>query len=99
MTATAEQQPQWVNSAAVADFEAVSGLIVRARDGHRMILRGMQRLFGASLIVSVAVLWILPYGTGGTAELLCKLAVTLVLAFAGAALWQAGSPKPRLSAL
>ncbi|MEP4195363.1 MAG: hypothetical protein ABJL99_06970 [Aliishimia sp.] len=75
-------------------FNTSQSVTLRATGGQRLILRAIQRLLGASFSIAALFLWLLPVGNGGTAEILCKLMVTLVLGFSGAALWQAGTPTP-----
>ena len=68
--------------------------MLRASNGERLMLRGAQRFLGVSLSVAALAMWLIPIGAGGTAELLSKIMFTLVLGFAGAAFWQAGTPRP-----
>lgn len=74
---------------------AHDAVLLRATGGQRFIKRTLQRLLGASLSVAAVGLWLLPIGDGSTTEVLCKLMVSIVLGFTGAAFWQAGSPRPR----
>jgi hypothetical protein len=80
--------------APVADFDTSGPVMLRTRGGRRFLVRASQRFLGVSLSVAALGLWLVPVGAGGTAEVLSKLMVTLLLGFAGAALWQAGSPRP-----
>lgn len=78
--------------------QSIGPVLLRARGGRRgsqrAILRAVQRLLGASLSIAALGLWVVPVGAGGTAEMLSKIMITLVLGFAGAALWQSGAPTP-----
>lgn len=77
-----------------SEFETTGPVLLRARSGHRLFLRTAQRMCGASLSTAALGLWLVPVGAGSTAEVLSKIMITLVLGFAGAALWQSGAPTP-----
>lgn len=70
-------------------------VVLNVRDGRRAIVRGAQRLFGASLCFATLGLWMFDAGYGDPAEILSKLMVSIVMLFSGAALWQAGAPVSR----
>lgn len=72
----------------------IPDVTLRARDGVPFLVRTAQRFAGVSLSVAAVTLMIFPFGAGSTTEILCKMMVAIVLGFAGAALYQAGSPVP-----
>lgn len=65
---------------------------LNARDGMPSVIRVVQRFGGVAMSVAGLALLVLPFGASSTTEILCKIMVALVFGFAGAALWQAGSP-------
>ena len=67
---------------------------VRIRDGVPWAVRTLQRFGGAACSAAGLALLLFPFGAVSTTEILCKLMVALILGFVGAALWQAGTPKP-----
>jgi hypothetical protein len=77
-----------------SEFDSAGPVMLKARGGRRMMLRTAQRLLGASATIAALALWLFPVGAGGTAEVLSKVMITLVLGFIGAALWQSGSLAP-----
>ncbi len=80
--------------APVADFDTKGPVMLRTRGGRRYWMRAVQRFLGVSLSVAALGLWLVPVGAGGSAEVLSKLMVTVLLGFVGAALWQSGAPHP-----
>ncbi|TMM54295.1 hypothetical protein [Sulfitobacter sabulilitoris] len=64
---------------------------VGSANGTRMILRGVQRVIGASLVLSVLGLWIAPGSNWESDPLLMKLLMSVVAGLAGVALLQASA--------
>lgn len=93
---TATSQDFWTELAAKgrSDVHLRHAIELRATSGQRFMMRTVQRLFGASLSIAALCLWVLPIGTDSSAEILCKMLVTIILGASGAALWQNGSPLP-----
>ena len=56
------------------------------------MLRAVQKFAGVSLLSASCGMWLIPMEAAGITAILCKIMVTLIMAFVGAALWQAGAP-------
>ncbi|MEW9918542.1 hypothetical protein AB2B41_02925 [Marimonas sp. MJW-29] len=68
---------------------------VRMADGYRMIVRGVQRLLGASLALAALGLWFAPGASWESDVMLFKLILSLTAIFAAVGLLSASSrPAP-----
>lgn len=66
---------------------------VRMLDGGRLMMRGMQRLFGVAFIAVAFGLWLMPGSSFESDLLLFKLLLSIVAGFVGIGLLQSGAPK------
>lgn len=70
------------------NFQSIAPQPARTLDGGRMMLRGVQGLVGAALILSAIGLWFAPGANWGTDLMLMKLLGTAVAGMAGIAFLQ-----------
>ncbi|WP_299292508.1 hypothetical protein [uncultured Tateyamaria sp.] len=63
-----------------------------ALDGHLVLVRVLQKLLGASLVMAAMGLWLQPGAQLETDVLLMKFVLSLVMGFAGLAVFQASWP-------
>ena len=80
-------------AADLINTDATTAQPVRMLDGGRLVLRGIQRLLGASLIVAAFGLWLAPDSSFENDLLLFKLLLSIVLGFMGFGLMQSGAPQ------
>lgn len=64
---------------------------LRLMDNARSLMRLVQRLIGAALVLAALALWALPGASWASDLLLFKLAFSLAMGFSGLALWQMGT--------
>lgn len=80
-------------AANMPETEIATAQPVRMLDGGRLVLRGLQRLFGASFIVVAFGLWLVPDSSFENDLLLFKLLLSIVSGFVGIGLLQSGAPQ------
>jgi len=64
---------------------------VRMPDGGRMVIRGVQCMFGTALVIAAAGLWLVPGSSVESDVVLFKLALSIAAAMSGLGLLQAGA--------
>lgn len=83
MTATAQ----------LPDADLTAPQPVRMLDGGRLVVRGVQRLFGVAFLAVAFGLWLMPGSSFENDLLLFKLLLSIVAGFVGIGLLQSGAPK------
>lgn len=81
------------STAQMPDADLTAAQPVRMLDGGRLMLRGLQRLFGVAFIVVAFGLWLLPGSSFESEMLLFKLLLSIVAGFLGIGLLQSGAPQ------
>ncbi len=71
-----------------ATFDSIAPQSARMLDGSRMVLRGVQGVFGAALLIAAAGLWIAPGASWAQETMLLKLFASILCAMVGLACFQ-----------
>lgn len=80
-------------AAHLPEAEMTAAQPVRMLDGSRVMLRGVQRLFGVAFLAVAFGLWLMPGSSFESDLLLLKLLLSIVAGFVGIGFLQSGAPK------